>query len=307
MVIQTQLAQFLETQFVVCDASKNYLTLLRDHILAAECDLFVELPSMVYTALGGQIEDALPLTAVWHLLRHAGRILDDFQDGEQPLNTPDARAKLNASTGYLFLIGRILATLESDPQTAAALRTRIYEEGLHVCGGQHDDLTILRPTLDQCWEIAGAKTGAFCRAACWSGARLATADEAVLESMSQFGYAIGMLNQIRDDLSDIWDAKRGDFVQKQAGSLAVGYARAILNSEEKEKFEQLHTLATHDLTAQQQLCDMIVERGAALYLAVHARQFHQQAEAQLKGLNLPPSSTVRLEALLNTLCFYDDI
>lgn len=310
MIAQAEIADFLQAQLAHTPLPPTFTTLLQKRLSAESADTFTLLPLLVCKALGGCSRRVLPIAATWQLLRHAGRLLDDFQDGARTLDGVDARADLNASTGYLLVIGRILATLESyriDANTAGELRTRIYEEGLHICGGQHNDLTLNRPTLAQCWEIAGAKTGAFCRVACWSGARMATTDETILNAIGEFGYAVGMLNQIRDDMTDLWDEECSDFVQKQAGSLAIGYCRTTLPAVEKEQFEKVLSLAHVDLAARKKAREIIVQSGAALYLAVQSSQYQQAAHTHLATLQLTPDSRHQLTTLIDTSCFYDAI
>jgi len=58
------------------------------------------------------------------------------------------------------------------------------------------------PTLEQWMQIAGAKSGAFFRLACHAGAAVATDQSATQDAFGDYGFRLGCLLQILDDLGD---------------------------------------------------------------------------------------------------------
>ena len=57
-------------------------------------------------------------------------------------------------------------------------------------------------TLDDYWDQAIDKSGAYFAFGMWSGARLAGASRGLLESATRFGAKLGVLSQIMDDVID---------------------------------------------------------------------------------------------------------
>ena len=116
---------------------------------------------------------------------------------------------------------------------AIEIRQRFYGELLKTCSGQHVDLISAAPTIEEWWEIAGAKSGTFLGLICWVGGRVAGAQKEQLELYHQYGYTLGLLDQIRDDLTDLWsgDTQSSDLQHAHNCGLPVAYALAVLPAE----------------------------------------------------------------------------
>ena len=69
--------------------------------------------------------------------------------------------------------------------------------------GQHRDLSIEHLNLEHWSQIAAAKSGEFFSLACRSGARLGKIDQRRIAGYSTFGFHLGMMLQILDDLVDL--------------------------------------------------------------------------------------------------------
>ena len=243
---------------------------------------FLFLPGFCCQAAGGDPADAIGVAAAWTLLHRAADILDDWEDGDA---TSGSTPVLNVATGLIFAAVRSLV----DPRRAACsdqARLTIVEDfarvGLYVCGGQHADLVEPPHSLEACWKIVQAKSGACFALACRAGARLAHVADSVTEHYSEFGHHLGMAIQICDDVKGIWSptGKRSDLAFGRR-TLPVSYALSVAPPELQERLLQCLQSASHDTEAEPLARHLIEETGAVVYLAVEARRHWAQAQASL--------------------------
>lgn len=147
------------------------------------------LAGLCCAAAGGVPEDAESFTMAWWQLYAALHVLDSVEDGDvvdAPWSQWGPGPAINVSTGLIASVGIALGELErtTTHQAAHAIRDDVFRTLLRMAAGQHADLTLHEPTLEQCWRIAEAKSGIFFALACRSGAQLATA---MAETMADFG------------------------------------------------------------------------------------------------------------------------
>jgi geranylgeranyl pyrophosphate synthase len=256
------------------------------------------LPMLFCEAHGGYKQQAIPIVTVWNIFRHAARLLDDIEDGHVALSER-AALDLNISTGLIFTAGYILGDLETDGIPAAVageIRQAFYIALLQTCGGQHGDLLSSPPSLEKSWQIVGDKSGVGLGLVCWAGGRLACSDKDKLELYRQFGYNLGLLDQIQDDLTDL--SATEDLGKPSRHSLPVAYALTVLPSTEKKILLSLlntvQTMPTNEETARR----LIMKSGAAVYLITQASFYHKQAEQLLNKMTLPAEIKERLQPLL---------
>lgn len=267
-----------------------------------EDDGFSQLPELFCSGLGGRAEQTTPLAVAWQLLRYAARLLDDIEDGARACNARD----LNIATGLIFSAGRALNYLEKAsvaPVTATAVRDDFYATLLQIAAGQHMDLTVERPSLDTAWQIASAKSGAFTGLICWASARLATDDAEQLALCRQIGSHIGLLDQIRDDLADLWstDEAGGDLQRAHNWGLPAAYALAVLPEDEGNHLLQLlqaESGAQAQGVRERRARELIIQSGAALYLTVQATLTYNQAIEMVDALPVPQATRDHLQRLL---------
>lgn len=262
-----------------------------------------QLPLLFCELNGGDREQVMPVITACTLLRHAARLLDDVEDGDVKLRKISEPVALNISTGLLFTVGLVLNSLEAfelQPEAASDIRRMFYEELLKVCSGQHLDLTRSLPTLEESWRIAGEKSGRFTGLLCWAGGRVADADRDQLELYRQFGYNLGLLDQIRDDLADLWSdvSHYSDLENGRYGGLPVTYALSVLPEDERQ--ELLTYVADSNKTAEagKKARTLIIKSGAGIYLMVQCTAYVQQSEQLLAKMALPAEVYDRLSNLL---------
>lgn len=168
------------------------------------------LPELWCIGIGGDENQTTGITAAWFLLQLAAYWLDKVEDHEldriSSLSINESTVA-NLSTGLIFLAQSVLNRLEADDgidvTTACDIRIAFSESILKVCGGQHIDLARRPLALGDVWASFEQKSGLFFALACYAGARLATNDDADLDSCLEFGKNLGVLFQVADEREDL--------------------------------------------------------------------------------------------------------
>jgi geranylgeranyl diphosphate synthase type I len=155
-------------------------------------------------AAGGSWQDALPAAATVEVFMTALDILDDIEDGEpHPLDAELGPARaLNVTTGLILMTQWCLL---DTPIGASALRI-LLGAGLQACSGQHSDLTPLseqHASFNTALAITQDKSAALVAAICWLGALCAAADRPTQERYAHFGFYVGMVRQLHNDIAGI--------------------------------------------------------------------------------------------------------
>jgi geranylgeranyl diphosphate synthase type I len=269
----------------------------------------MSLPELCCSAAGGGEQQAHGIAAAWQILYTALHILDAIEDNDRP-NGAWAQwgmgPAVNITTGLLASSHEALETLIDSgvsAQTARKIRNDFNQTILTMCAGQHNDLTMCQPTLNECWQIAEAKSGHFFALASRSGARLATDDQQVIDGFGQFGFHLGMLIQIGDDLSGLWSTTESfsDLREPDRWTLPVAYAMSTAAPEDRKLLATALQAAAHDPVAEAQARALIIKTGAILYLMAEARRHYQHAKTLLLQL---ASTSPTCDALLALLQFY---
>lgn len=265
------------------------------------------LPGLACEAAAGDRQQAELVTLAWSLLYAAAHVLDSVEDGDvEGGSSPrgDWGSIVNVATGLITSAGLVLNLLEETgvkPATAHAIRSDFYRTGLKMCAGQHADLALSEVTLQQCWQIAEAKSAAFFALACRSGARLATDDSTRIDLFGQFGYYLGILIQIGDDIGGLWPkaGERSDLAAYPRWTLPVAYAMHVVPPQQSSQLRQCLATAPTDANAEAEARRQIIESGAALYLTMEAEQRRRCAETALMTVARPSPARDELLSLLD--------
>lgn len=245
------------------------------------------LPMHACTAAGGVSDDAIPISSCWLLSMLAARIFDDIQDQEGdhlPWNIGGTQQSLPTALAFISAANISLSFLEVDAQslrqilgafgTAAALASKSQ-------ANPPKDLT-----LEQYFQNIVLSSGAVFAATTWAGARVATANEAVLQQLKAFGYNIGIRDAIRSDCYDLLP-KEGNPSDLSTGvyTLPVIYAVSL---NEHPYHKALVSLLEQDepLTGEQEedVRTILNDMGAVMWSLWLAYQYHEKAIDALAGL-----------------------
>jgi geranylgeranyl diphosphate synthase, type I len=242
-------------------------------------------------AAGGDPHAAAPVAAALELLHNFTLIHDDVQDESlirrhrptvwslwgvgQAINAGDA----------LFAAAHLPLYRLAATGISAQLGLRLLEAFDHmtiaIVEGQTLDLAFearsdVSPS--EYLEMIAGKTAAIVRFAAWAGALLGGADEAGASRWAEFGLALGLGFQVRDDLLGIWGAQEAtgkapaDDVRRRKQSLPILILRERLEEVEREELRLLFSAPNVDSV------------GVARVLALLEReQVRQEVEAVIAG------------------------
>ncbi|MFD5411757.1 family 2 encapsulin nanocompartment cargo protein polyprenyl transferase [Streptomyces nojiriensis] len=160
----------------------------------------------------GPAEEAVRAAAAVELAHNFTLLHDDIIDKDvrrrgRPtawtvFGTPDA---IITGDAMMALALRLLA--EDPHPAAAAASARLAACVIELCAGQQADCAFeqrLQVSLDECLDMATAKTGALLGCACALGALYAGAGPDEVDAMDAFGREAGLAFQLIDDLIGIW-------------------------------------------------------------------------------------------------------
>jgi geranylgeranyl pyrophosphate synthase len=295
--------QFVEGIWKESGASPEYLAAMRLALLTPEGQQEKKvglsiLPDLCCQAAGGNQDLSCEVSAAWSLLYDAAHLYDVIQDNdplEPSLHKLGLAAAINVASGLvvsgLAVLNRLYQRWETS-EVAGEICSRFYEVGIQMSGGQHRDLIMEQPGVEDWFEIAEAKSGTFFGLACWAGARLATADARRLDGFSSYGSHLGVLLQIHDDLADLGEMRNGDKKPLLKGlkrSLPVVYALEVFPEEAKAHLLECLMIAAQDKDATRDVLTLLDRSGAALFLKIEIERRQALARAALDAAKPDPS------------------
>lgn len=163
-------------------------------------------PALSCEAAGGDPLRAVPLAAAWLLNVLAGRIFDDWQDGEGDQQPWMKGGAAEATSIGLFALGAAnsaLSHLQVERETLSDI-VRAFGNILALSAkAQRSGLDVHSLTVEKYFAHIAGKTGVVFATAAWAGARIAESDETVVGTLYAFGMNLGMAIQIVDDCEDL--------------------------------------------------------------------------------------------------------
>jgi len=271
---------------------------------------WVILPALCCQAAGGKIESSLEISAAWFLLYTAAHVVDTIEDGDldpkiSELGGPGVA--INIANGLFLSAIMQLQSMNEDiipKELAAEITTDYLETILIMTSGQHLDLTHSRIKLNQWWQIAESKSGAFFSLACRAGAYSGASDHLKVNGYSKYGFHLGLMLQIIDDLEDFQYLSKpieNSIPNTIKNSLAVAYAYDVLPATIRDELTQLLVYESFRQLQRDTLIDILEDCGAGLYILAELEKHYELSLSSL--LEVRPLSPAKgeLEALIHSL------
>jgi geranylgeranyl pyrophosphate synthase len=240
---------------------------------------------LAYLAAGGtDITSVVPLASAVELVHTATLVHDDIND-----HSLTRRGKISVHARW----GRTFALLTGD-----YLFTKVYElmapygaefniimaeacvslvEGETLQASTAKAGKVDRKTYRQIIEL---KTASLFQAAANIGARLAQADQSILDSLIQYGYNLGLAFQIVDDVLDV--AGDPDTLGKPIGSdLSRGTGTLMTQNGKKIRTK---TISTAEIDPIQKMMVELRSSGALELAMLQAKQYADRAKSAAEAL-----------------------
>ncbi len=206
--------------------------LLRPALVLWSCQLAARAAGADAVTQRQRHHQALPAAAAVELVHNFSLIHDDIEDGDRLRHGRPALwcvwgepQAINTGDG-MFALAR-LALWESvarglSAKKAITLASLLDATCLRLCEGQYRDMAAEASddvTPDLYLDMIARKTAALMRAATTIGGTIgAPASKAIPAALAQFGQALGLAFQMRDDLLGIW-AAHSELGKSPAGDL----------------------------------------------------------------------------------------
>lgn len=268
------------------------------------------LPGLCCQAAGGDLDDTQEVSAAWLLLYTAAHVFDTVEDGDidpQVSRLGGSGPAINVATGLLLSAAIILNSLHLEPDSLELevdLANDYLNTILEMTGGQHYDLTLSQVSLEQWWQIADAKSGAFFSLACRSGAQLARCEKSKVKAYSDFGFHLGVMLQILDDLEDFQtylESRESAIPGNLRKSLAIAYANSVLSEPEKERLWSLTLRDYPVLEGGDELIELLDGCGSGLYMVASLDKHYGMGIASLADANPIHPAGQQLEDLIQKI------
>lgn len=197
-------------------------TVLADRAPATHSLPWLMLPIFTCEALSGDVSRVHHVAAAFEVGRIAAGCLDEWQDQD----TDDALWRsvgpgrtVNLAVAMLplsFLALSRLSDLGAEPSLILNLHEEFHRTLLEMSAGQDADLSE-GLSLNDYEQVAGAKSGSLFRLGCRAGALVAGAPPDVVAQYGDFGYNLGIVAQMWNDLEGLTGVRgKGDAGQQRS-------------------------------------------------------------------------------------------
>jgi geranylgeranyl diphosphate synthase, type I len=264
------------------------------------------------SAAGGEPRAAAPVAAALELLHNFSLIHDDIQD-----ESPTRRHRptvwslwgigqaINAGDA-LFAVAHLPLYRLASSGVTADLSLRLLEAfdrmTIAIVEGQTLDLTFETRSdvsAGEYLEMIAGKTAAIVRFAAWAGALLGGADEVAASRWAEFGLALGLGFQARDDLLGIWGMQEAtgkapaDDVRRRKQSLPILILRDRLGDAERAELDRLYAAPNVDPVGVARVLALLQREGVRQEVEAVIGSYHDQATAALLDAARPGYNPAR--------------
>jgi len=267
-------------------------------------------------ALGGDLDQALPLAAAVELVHNFSLIHDDIEDGDETRYHRPAlwrvygRDEAVAAGIALWALAYQTMGRGAERGLAAerllAARRVLNDACSEMIEGQHLDLSFELRTdvaLPEYLGMIERKTAALLSAALRIGALVAGADEAEAERFAAFGRQLGVAFQIRDDILGIWGEGSatgkpvGTDIARKKKTLPIVHALQQAVGPDRDLLRDVYgapAIADDDIDA----VLGVLQRWNCRYFAQGlAEDYRSRAMAALAATKIPPEARLRFDEL----------
>ncbi len=244
---------------------------------------FTLLPILTCQAAGGVPQQGIPVAAAWRALHIAAHLLDDVQDGDVhhlSSSTLDIPRLINLATGFITLASLALTRLAETQgaQTAFTLYRDFHQAILRTAGGQHLDLTLSHPPdLTTYFHLIGLKSGQPFALATRAAAQAANVPSHRVVRYEQFGYNVGILVQIADDLAGFRRIGPQGDIRAGHWPLPVVYALEVASGQEALCLRAELARVVHREDAAAQVRALVISLGGESYAVLEMLRYRRRA------------------------------
>ncbi len=200
--------------------------------------------------------------------------------------------KIAVLVGDFLLARGMLLSMEHDDIDLLRITTEPVKEMSEGELLQMAKSKTLDITEDVYYQVIRQKTASLIKSCCKVGACSAGADQETVDKMGEFGLAVGMAFQIKDDLFDYGTFEigkpRGIDIKEKKLTLPLIYALNKASRLEKKRIKKLVKQSAKKPKLVHEVIDFVKKSGGIEYAISVMEDFHQKAKDILQ--TLPESS-----------------
>jgi geranylgeranyl diphosphate synthase, type I len=271
-------------------------------------------------AAGGDPATAIHTAAAIELIHNFTLIHDDIQDRsplrrhrdtiwhiwgtEQAINAGDAT----------FALAHLALNRSRHSRVAADIILRLSSElhltTLRIVEGQVLDLGFESRddvSASDYLSMIGGKTAAICRCATWAGGLIAGVDDEQLASLAEFGFALGIGFQLRDDLLGIWGSREetgkaeADDIRRRKKSLPILLLMERASALDAQRLHTLYREPELGPAAVAEVLQMLSHYEVRDDVQSEVRAWHDRAQTHLRATLRSSPSRDALEEMVRSL------
>jgi geranylgeranyl pyrophosphate synthase len=265
---------------------------------------WILLPAVVCGAICGISEKAIPICASLQFFMAAGDVFDDIEDNDSPLSLCSKYGTAitnNIATTLLVLGEKAIARLKDrdiEEKTIVRILETINSYYLTACAGQHLDLSCgnkINISEDDYLRILSLKSASQIECACYTGSILATDNKEIHDIFKEFGYNLGMMAQIINDISGIINEK--DLLNKKI-TLPVIFALSQTEDANHKQLRDYYINRLYSTIGEEQTLKILSDTGAIHYTAIKLESYKIYASDALDKADRAGINTKRLRDFL---------
>jgi hypothetical protein len=189
------------------------------NILSTDPPWIHALPILACKAIEEKPSNAVPAVAAWITLVHASNVLDIIQDGDAQRLSQFQSPQLAATVAiaWIFSAFNMIDNPYYDSEIQNKITRTFSGAGIESSIGQFRGSVInsnnsnAEELLEDYWNAVIMKSGSIFKAGIAVGVIVGGGSEEVIEALSDYGTALGVIRQVMDDCKDLWkDIKIAD-------------------------------------------------------------------------------------------------
>jgi geranylgeranyl pyrophosphate synthase len=237
-------------------------------------------------AVGGKIENLLPPAAAVELLHNFSLVHDDIMDDDDTRRgNQTVHVKWDIGTAILTgdgLLGLAYRKLLSTPNISNLEIARLFTDAMvEICEGQALDKTFEEKksiTEKEYLEMIRKKTATLIQLACQIGAIVGEGKPEEIQSLTEFGWLVGMGFQIQDDLLDLFADE--EMLGKRIGSDVLMNKKTIMSIRLSEKMGK----SIDDIRSVEKFRQLIEQYGLVKEIQVVSDNYFNEARDILRKI-----------------------
>lgn len=248
--VKSEMADFEAYFNKVMESKIPFVRLLLNHILRRKGKQMRPLLVFLTARLNGEINESTYVAASLIELLHTATLVHDdvVDDARERRGLPTINAIWNSKVAVLigdFLLAQgLLISVNNKTYRMLATTSNAVQEMISGELIQMQKTRSLNITEEDYYKVIRKKTAALISACTSCGAISATDDESVIDNMKEFGDAVGVAFQIKDDLLDytgngLTGKKEGNDIKEKKITLPLIHALREAPGRDKRKIVRI--------------------------------------------------------------------